>query len=368
MTRFAFHPRLWRKHLLQQHVYSALDLPELGLHGGETPAEEALWREAMRGAQISEAVRTEAKRQYDVAMAAETANRTSLRKRRDESGGPFRDSSKLAALFHASAEEAGVLGLPDFQAARDQLFWNTLIELGSYHELLGAELLRDVVRLFRNQELEHNADPTPAEGPLLRAGQATPPDVLFEIGGQARRALELYGSADLTTEALGRAGALGRFAIHLFKNYLRVVVGGEFEGLSPGALLARALELAHGVRAFDHELALRLGDLHAGRPIFPPEAEDVVLPMETERQLLAALYRLRQMSGALRQAWADGWLSPEERILLRYLFSHILGVGERTIGRFVNDKESALRLCAALQGLPNREGDPGYPGWLERKG
>ena len=132
-------------------------------------------------------------------------------------------------------------------------------------------------------------------------------------------------------------------------------------------MFARAIEIAEGVRAFDRELALRLGDLYAGRPIFPPEAEDASLSHDTERAILASLYRLRQMSGALEQAWADDWLSPEERILLRYLFSHLLGVGERTIGRFINEKEGALRLCAALRQLPTREGEPGYPGWLNAK-
>ena len=239
MTRFAYHPRLWRKHLLQHHIYSALDLPELGLLAGETSSEEALWRAAMEGANISEALQSEARRQYEATRADEPAQQAALASRQDTPGAPYRGACKLAALFSQSAEEAGVRAAPDFEAAREQLFWNILVEFGAYYGLVGAGLLRDVVRLFREGTLDLGHDPTPDERTLLQASQAMPPDVWFEVDGHARRALELYGPGPLAPEAHEIASVHGRFALHFFKNVLRYIIGGEFLERLGGVVCAR---------------------------------------------------------------------------------------------------------------------------------
>lgn len=350
MTRIAYHPRLWRKHMLQHHVYADLHLPEIGLTSGESPAEEALWRAAMDGVGIEADLRVEVRRQYQELVAQESTIKTLLKQKDTRTGSPYLQASKLCSLFDRSAREAGVLDHPDFIAARDQLFWNTLIEFGIYYDIFGSGYLKEVVILYRSGNYAKDLAPLPEENRILsREDEDLPPDVVVEVGGYARRALDLYGSGPLTLAGLARAPALGRFAMHRFKNFLRFVVGARLLTLSGDALMEASLAFAQGARLIDQEVSLRLEDLVEGRPLVRHYEDE--RPEEFEEQVRAVLLRLKTAEGAILQAWADGWLAPEERILLRYLFPHIFGVGERAIGRFLTDAETAKRLCLALRNV-----------------
>lgn len=335
MERIAYHPRLWRKHLLQYYVLADLHLPEIGLTGGETPAERALWRAAMDAIGVSEGLVTEGMRQYKEMRDREVVIKGLLRRRDKQSNSPYLQVSKLGSLFIRSAREASVLDHPDFLANREQLFWNVLVDFGVYYDVYGAGYLREAAALFRADQYEKDLAPfVQEERTLLDEGAEVPPDVAVEISGYARRALLLFGNLPLTQGGLGRASALGRFSVHLFKNFLRFVVGAAMSKQSGDALLETALGLLAGTRALDQEFAGRLDDLVQGRP--PTQRYEGAPDPLLEGQVNASLHRLALAQKALQQAWADGWVSPEERLLLRYLFPHILGVNETILARHLS--------------------------------
>jgi hypothetical protein len=348
MTRIAYNPRLWRKHILQHHVYSDLNLPEVGLRGGESPTEEALWAAAMDSVGIPPEFRGEVKRQYQEFSTNEALIRSLLKKKDKQSGSPYLNASKLCSLFERSAREAGVEDHPDFLANREQLFWNTLVDFGIYYDIYGAGYLRDVVALFRSGDYEKGLAPmSVGERALQAEGEELSPDVGVEVSGYARRALLLYGAGPLTAVGVSRASAVGRFAIHRFKNFLRFVVGAKMFSLAGDALLEGALALAQWARLVDLEAAARLDDLAAGREAARHYEDE--RPEAFEQQVQQVLVRLRRAEPAISQAFADGWIDPEERVLLRYLFPHVFGIGEQAIARFLVDAESATRLCAGLK-------------------
>jgi hypothetical protein len=346
MERIAYHLPLWRKHLLQYFVYSDLNLPEIGLTGGESAGEQSLWKAAMSSVGIPEQLQQEARKQYqDFDTAKESTIRTLLKKKDTQTGSPYLQASKLCSLFDRSAREAGVSDHPDFLANKEQLFWNTLVEYGIYYDIYGTGYSRDVVARFRAGEYAKDLMPNPQENRTLLPTEDTEiaPDVAVEIGGYARRMLTMYGGFPLNDGGLGRTTAIGRFAFHLFKNFLRFVVGAHMVKLPSDALLQLAFNLAQGTRTIDQEVVSRLEAMIQNRVV--STSEDHTL----EEQVSAVLFRLKRAEGAIAQAWADGWVSPEERVLLRYIFPHLFGIGEQAIGRFLGDVESSAKLCEALR-------------------
>lgn len=345
MERIAYHLPLWRKHLLQYFVYSDLNLPEIGLTGGESSGEQALWRAAMLSVGIPENLQLEARKQYQELNSKEATIRSFLKKKDTQTGSPYLQASKLCSLFDRSAREAGVSDHPDFVSNKEQLFWNILVDYGIYFDIFGAGYSRDVVALFRSGDYAKDLAPVPQEGRALLPSEDAEitPDVAIEIGGYARRMLTLFGGFPLNEAGLGRTTAIGRFAFHVFKNFLRFIVGAHMVKLSGEALLSLAFNLAQGTRTIDQETVSRIDALIAKKPITATQDETL------ETQVSAVLLRLKKAEGAIAQAWADGWVSPEERVLLRYIFPHIFGIGEHAIGRYLSDVETSARFCEALR-------------------
>src|SRR5262249_20590298 len=156
-------------------------------------------------------------------------------------------------------------------------------------------------------DYEKELAPIPQENrTLIEATEEVSPDVVVEIGGYARRALDLYGAGPLTLAGLSNASAVGRFARHRFKNLLRFVIGAKNVSLSGEALTEPALPSAQGTRLVDQEVAVRLEALVAGRPLPSPYDDGQLADFEVEVE--AVIVRLRRVVGAVEQAWADGWL------------------------------------------------------------
>jgi hypothetical protein len=346
MERIAYHLPLWRKHLLQYFVYSNLNLPEIGLIGGESLGELALWKAAMSSVGIPEQLQQEARKQYqDFDTTKEATIRTLLKKKDTQTGSPYLQASKLCSLFERSAREAGVSDHPDFVTNKEQLFWNTLVDYGIYYDIYGTNYSRDVVSLFRAGGYVKDLMPNPQENRTLLPTEDTEiaPDVAVEIGGYARRMLTMYGSFSLNESGLGRTTAIGRFAFHLFKNFLRFIVGAHMVKLPSEALLQLAFHLAQGTRTIDQEVVSRLEAMIKSERVLTTDDHGL------EEQVSSVLLRLKRAEPAIAQTWSDGWVSPEERVLLRYIFPHIFGIGEQAIGRFLSDMESSTKLCEALR-------------------
>jgi hypothetical protein len=346
MERIAYHLPLWRKHLLQYFVYSDLNLPEIGLSGGESAGEQSLWKAAMSSVGIPEQLQQEARKQYlDFDTNKEATIRTLLKKKDTQTGSPYLQASKLCSLFDRSTREAGVSDHPDFVANKEQLFWNTLVEYGIYYDIYGTNYSRDVVALFRSGSYAKDLMPNPQENRTLLPTEDTEitPDVAIEIGGYARRMLTMYGSLPLNDGGLGRTTAVGRFAFHLFKNFLRFIVGAHMVKLPSDALLQLAFNLAQGTRTIDQEVVSRLEAMIKSEQTYTTEDHSL------EEQVSGILFRLKLAEPAIAQVWADGWVSPEERVLLRYIFPHIFGIGEQAIGRFLSDAQVSTKLCEALR-------------------
>src|SRR5688572_10506154 len=109
METIAFYAPLWRKHLLQYIVYSDLNLPEIGLTGGESAGEQALWRAVMTSVGIPEQLQSDVRNQYkDFDTTRESQIRTLLKKKDTQSGSPYLQASKICSLFDRSAREAAV--------------------------------------------------------------------------------------------------------------------------------------------------------------------------------------------------------------------------------------------------------------------
>jgi hypothetical protein len=340
-TYASYQLRLWRKHLMQHQVLLDLSLPELGLYGGESAAEEALLSTLLKGLGVPLRLRAEAQRRYGNEAAKRQSRRDDVESRSDSPGSFYMGASRLFSLFEGATSAAGAVGDAAFEAVRERMLFQTLLDLGVFYGIYGHDPMREAVTLYGGGkgDFARGAPPEPPEGPLLREGDPIGVELHFEAFAHARRALRELGDIELgAISAISQAPAPARVVIHRFAAVINAVIGLPTK-------LSGALGFLQGTRLVDRAVTERLDALLGQGP--PPD--DAGLGQDVLAAANETVHRLRLAADTIEEAWRDGALDPEETLILRYALLHLFGLPEDAAGRYVGSREVAAKLVAALR-------------------
>lgn len=349
-----WNPMLWKKHVFSYKLLAGLHFVQLGLYGTESPHEARMRELTMEAFGIPSEYHVHCEELYALYLEREEQRVQEIVKHdTDSPNSAYIHASAFCNFFDRALAASGVTLA---SAAKNALFLRALVDYGAYYDLASDAILREVVVLYREGRgaYERNVPARSSWGSeAIPAGTLITADIEVEILGHARRVVDRALSAGLGVEDEFEIDPRVAASFHLFKEYLVLIVGVHgfrtLAGIEHTELARRQIQR---VIAIDRYVLASLDALVEGRPAPVPPSKSL------RKQVVEALRRFGLFVPVLLDAWSDGHLDPEERVLSQYGAYHLLGISDVIAARYLRDRQNLETIHAALTAL-SQESEPG---------
>ncbi|MCA9522461.1 MAG: hypothetical protein KC609_15890 [Myxococcales bacterium] len=340
---------LWKKHVFAYKLLAGLHFAELGLYGSESPHEARMRELTMEAFGIPSEYHVHCEELYTLYLEGEEQRLGEITQHDTSSpNSAYMRASAFCNFFDRALADAGAVFAG---AAKNTLFLRALVDYGPYYDLASDAILREVVVLYREGRGAYERSVPSHSGwgsEAIPSGTLITADVEVEILGHARRIVDRALSAGLGVEDDFEIDPRVAASFQLFKHYFVFIVGVHgFRALAGMEHAELARRQVKRVISIDRYVLASLDALAEGRSLPEPPSSGL------RKQVRAVLHRFGLFLPVVLDAWSDGHLDPEERVLSQYGAYHLLGISDVIAARYLRDRQNLEQIRLAMSALPD---------------